>query len=69
VAVVIGITSLWYTNQLTEKLSHEERKKVELWAEATRQLANAESSTDLSFILKVIIDNETVPILADADDK
>ena len=69
VAVVIGITSLWYTNQLTEKLSHEERKKVELWAEATRQLANAESSTDLSFILKVIIDNETVPvILADADD-
>ncbi len=68
-AVLIGITSLWYTNQLTQKLSHEERKKVELWAEATKQLANAESSTDLSFILKVIIDNETVPvILADADD-
>ncbi|PCH93880.1 MAG: hypothetical protein COB85_06300 [Bacteroidetes bacterium] len=68
-AVLIGITSLWYTNQLTEKLSHEEQKKVELWAEATKQLANAESSTDLSFILKVIIDNETVPvILSDAED-
>lgn len=67
-AVVIGLSSLWYTNTLVKKLQWEERKKVELWAEATKQLANAQGSGDLSFVLKVIIDNETVPvILADED--
>ena len=67
--MIIGISSLWYTNRLVKRLSAEERKKVELWAEATRQLATAEASTDLTFILKVIIDNQTVPvILADKDD-
>ena len=34
-AVLIGMGSLWYTNTLVEKLSKEERKKVELWAKAT----------------------------------
>ena len=68
VAVLIGLASLWYTNQLVEKLAVEERKKVELWAEATRQLASAESERDLSFIFKVIVDNKTVPvILADQE--
>jgi len=68
IAVGIGITSLWYTNILVDKLQIEERKKVELWAEATRQLANSESGMDLSIALKVIIDNKTVPvILADKD--
>ena len=68
IAVVIGLSSLWYTNTLVTKLQWEERKKVELWAEATKQLANAQGSADLSFVLKVIIDNETVPvILADKE--
>jgi len=67
IAVVIGISSLWYTSTLVDKLQHEERKKVELWAEATRVLAHKQSGGDLTFVLKVIIDNETVPvILADA---
>ena len=69
VAICIGIASLWYTNQLVERLAVEERKKVELWAEATKQLAGAENGTDLSFVLKVIVDNKTVPvILADQED-
>jgi len=68
IAVVIGLSSLWYTSTLVDKLQHEERKKVELWAEATRVLANKQSGGDLTFVLKVIIDNETVPvILADKE--
>jgi signal transduction histidine kinase len=68
-AIIIGIASLWYTNRLVERLAVEERKKVELWAEATKQLANAENGTELSFVLKVIVDNKTVPvILSDKDD-
>ncbi len=68
VAVVIGLSSLWYTNKLVAKLQVEERKKVELWFEATQQLANSQGSADLSFLLKVSIDNKTIPvILADKD--
>ena len=41
VAVLIGGSSLLYTNFLVNKLDLEERKKIELWAEATDQLANS----------------------------
>ena len=37
-AVIIGLFSLLYTQNLVKKLKAEERKKVELWAEATRQI-------------------------------
>ena len=40
-AVIIGSASLLYTNYLVDKLDQEERKKIELWAEATYQLANS----------------------------
>ena len=44
----------------------DERKKVELWAEATRQLSL--DLTDYGFVLKVVSDNTTVPVIL-ADDK
>jgi hypothetical protein len=33
-AIAIGMGSLIYTNQLVERLKAQERKNVELWAEA-----------------------------------
>lgn len=63
-AVLIGIISLWYTNVLVKKLSDEERKKVKLWAEGTRQLASNDNiDQDVSFIYEVVKDNETVPVI------
>lgn len=38
VAVAIGVGSLAYTNWLTRKMAQEERNKVILWAEATKNL-------------------------------
>ena len=71
VAVLIGIGSLWFTNNLVGQLKVEERKKVELIAEATRIMASPDVSpnVDLSLVLKVMQDNETVPtIIADQND-
>jgi two-component system, sporulation sensor kinase D len=63
-AVIIGVGSLWYTNRLVEKLANEERKKVELWAKATNLIANYDLSTEsLSFMIEVIQNNETVPVI------
>lgn len=50
-----------YTNELFKKISADERKKVELWAEATKQLS--QDLTDYGFVLKVVADNTTVPVI------
>lgn len=70
IAITIGISSLYYTNTLVKKLSFEEMKKVELWADATRQLGSADvGEKDFSFLLEVIQNNRTVPvILTDSSD-
>jgi K+-sensing histidine kinase KdpD len=69
-AVIIGVSSLWYTSKLVKKLAIEERKKVELWAEAQSKITNEElSDENLSFYVKVLQNNETVPvILVDKND-
>jgi len=64
IAVLIGISSLWVTNNLVKKLSAEERKKVELWAEGMRQLINNNNpNQDITFIFQVIKNNETLPVI------
>lgn len=55
-----------FTNVLFQKLQSEERKKAELYALATKQLNNELS--DISFVLKVLQDNTTVPVIL-TDDK
>ena len=37
-AIAIGAFTLIYTNNLSKELKEEERKKAELWAQATKQL-------------------------------
>lgn len=67
-AMLIGAASLWYTNKLVKKLSEEEGKKIQLWAEATRRLADVtEINADINFLSSVIGNNTTIPvILADS---
>jgi signal transduction histidine kinase len=69
-AVIIGLLSLSYTQSLVKKLKEEERKKVELWAEATRQFINSPDSTEnLVFLARIIEENNTVPVIwTDASD-
>lgn len=54
-----------YTNELFNKIKADERKKVELWAEATRQLS--QDLSDYGFVLKVVSDNTTVPVILTDD--
>ena len=68
--LTIALASLFYTNSIVNKLALEEGKKVELVAEATQLLANIENTNqDISFLFRVIKDNETVPVICvDEDD-
>lgn len=52
-----------YTNDLFEKLKKEERKRIETWAEATKMLVLSNSENDLTFYLKIVQDNTTIPVI------
>lgn len=63
-AFVIGAGSLIYTNMLVGTIEEDERKRVELWAEATRILGNADlENTDIRFPLDVIQNNTQIPVI------
>ncbi len=69
-AVAIGLSSLYYTNSLINKLAEEEKKKVELWATGTKQLANLSDDTgDISILFEVIKNNKTVPVILTDEDE
>ena len=63
VAMIIVIASTFFTNRLAKALSVEERKKIETWAEATKLLNSTSENTDLNFILKILQDNTTIPVI------
>lgn len=64
-AVIIGIGSFFYTNWLVKSMAKEERKSVQLWAEATQKLASYDinSNQDITFLLDIINRNTTIPII------
>ena len=56
-----------FTNDLFQKLQTEERKKAELYALATKQLS-ADVFSVSEFVLKVLQDNTTVPVILTDDE-
>ena len=62
-AVLIAMASLFISHYLVRDLSIEERNKMEVWAEAMRALNQADEQTDLNLVLKVINENNTIPVI------
>jgi signal transduction histidine kinase len=67
VFIVIGATivvvSTLFTNKLAKSLALEEQKKIEIWAQATRQFILADQDTNIDFILSIIEGNSTIPVV------
>jgi signal transduction histidine kinase len=61
--VIVGIGSLVYTEFLVTKLKAEERKNVQLWAEAIRLISSSDASQNLDFPYSIIANNTTVPVI------
>ena len=62
-AIVLAVLSLVVSHFLVRDLYSEERSKMEIWSEAMRTLNNADENTDLNLVLKVINDNNTIPVI------
>ncbi len=62
-AVVIAVASLVVSHFLVRDLADEEHGKMEVWASAMRSLNMADENTDLELVLKVLNENNTIPVI------
>lgn len=62
-AIVIAAASLAISHFLVADLENEEKNRMAVWAEAMRTLNNADEKTDLNLVLKVINENNTIPVV------
>lgn len=62
-AIMIAIASLYVSHTLISDLSTEERVRMEVWAEAMKNLQTADADTDLTMVLKVLNANHTIPVI------
>ncbi|MBN2756727.1 MAG: HAMP domain-containing histidine kinase [Bacteroidales bacterium] len=70
-AIVISVGFLWYSNELVTNISIEEHKKIELWAETTKELQEIPLTGEVPlFMFKILQENKTIPrILLDNSGK
>lgn len=64
-AVVIGVSSVVYTNYLAQKLAKKERDRIELTVETTRQITELEDPNDesMNFLGSIIKSNTSIPVI------
>ncbi len=63
--VIIGF--LYFSNQLVKDLSRQERERMEIWADATKELIMQDSGTDVDFIFSILERNHNIPVLLTDD--
>lgn len=63
VAVVIVAASLVVSHLLVRDLSSQEKRNVEVWAEAMHQLNTADETADLALVLRVLEGNKNIPVV------
>lgn len=63
VAILIAVGSLVISNSLVRDLAEGEQQNMEVWAEAMRTLNNADETTDVGLVLKVLNGNNTIPVI------
>lgn len=60
--------SAWFTRRLSMQFAQVEKQRMEIWAEATRQLVLADENTDITLYSSIIEANTTIPVyMTDAD--
>lgn len=61
--ILVAVSSLFVFKTLTDNLKREEQGRMEVWAEAMKSLSKADGNTDLSLVLKVLNENDYIPVI------
>lgn len=59
--ILVGIF-IYFSNNLVKDLAKQERERMEIWADATRELTTS-ADTDVDFLLRIIQGNRNIPVL------
>lgn len=57
------IIFLLVSNSLVKDLAKQERERMDIWASATQRLAKADVDSDFEFLLAIISQNNSIPVL------
>lgn len=60
IAVIIFVL---ISNNLVKELGEQERERMDIWAQATQRLAKANVDSDFEFLLAIISQNNSIPVL------
>lgn len=67
-SAVAVIAFLLISNNLIKELARQERERMDIWARATERLAKADVDADFEFLLAIISQNNSIPVMiSDAD--
>ncbi len=66
-ALGIAASSFWFTSELVSNLAKEERKKIKIWADASKELQEVPLTGDVPlYLYEIIQENQSIPrILTD----
>lgn len=68
ISIVAIVIFLLISNSLVRQLANQERERMKIWARATEKLASADASADVEFLLEIIAQNNSIPVMViDAD--
>lgn len=68
IAIAVVGTFLFVSNHIVTDLAAQERARMQLWADATREIISSPPGADIDFPLAIIQANTTIPVLlTDAD--
>lgn len=62
-AAIAVIIFLLISNNLIKQLASQERERMNIWAKATEKLAKADTESDFEFLLGIISQNNSIPVL------
>lgn len=57
------IVFLLVSSGLIKELAQQERERMDIWAQATQRLANSDVNSDVEFLLGIISQNNSIPVL------
>ena len=60
--ILVVVMSSLVTSHIVSQFEEEEQKKIELWAEATRQFILATENDNIDLLLQVMEGNTTIPV-------
>ena len=63
ISAVAVILFLLVSNSLVKELAQQERERMDIWASATQRLAKANVDSDFEFLLAIISQNNSIPVL------